>query len=110
MATERGQPDPTHTQRQHNREQPRRLPQKHHPYWSGEELRPSRLRSWAAPFLLGLAYDLRLVQAARDAENAWLVRLSPIGRWLLGVAKAPQLEPLHVQTLLVQPNLEIIAY
>jgi hypothetical protein len=38
------------------------------------------------------------------------VRLAPTGRWLLGLAEAPSLEPAGTQTLLVQPNLEIVAY
>jgi hypothetical protein len=82
----------------------------HHPYWSGDSVRPSRLREWAAAFLLGLAYPLRWVQAARDAADEWRVRLSPLGRWLLGVGEQPTPEPAFKQTLLVQPNLEIIAY
>ncbi len=53
---------------------------------------------------------MRLVQAARDGDGGWVVRLSPTGRWLLGLAEAPSLESAHTQTLLVQPNLEIIAF
>jgi hypothetical protein len=82
----------------------------HHPFWTGEGVRPSRRQPWVAAFLLGLAYDLRLVQAARDAGNFWAVRLSPLGRWLLGDGDQPRLQPAHAQTLLVQPNLEIVAY
>jgi hypothetical protein len=82
----------------------------HHPYWSGEEMRPSRRRPWVSAFVLGLAYDLRLVQTTRTAENNWAVRLSPLGRWLLGLAAQPAVDPAHAQSLLVQPNLEIIAY
>ncbi len=82
----------------------------HHPYWSAESLRPSRRRPWVETFLLGVAYHLRLVQTARDGAGGWLVRLSPTGRWLLGTAAAPSLESAHTQTLLVQPNLEIIAF
>jgi len=82
----------------------------HHPFWTGEDVRPSRRQPWVPSFVLGLAYDLRLVQAARDAGNHWAVRLSPIGRWLLGETEEPRLQPAHVQTLLVQPNLEIVAY
>jgi hypothetical protein len=37
------------------------------------------------------------------------VRLSPLGRWLVGGGEAPEL-PSFAQTLLVQPNLEILAY
>ena len=81
-----------------------------HPYWMNESLRPSRQKPWLATFLLGLAYQLRLVQATRDAGETWRVRLSPTGRWLLGLAEAPNLETVYTQTLLVQPNLHIVAY
>jgi hypothetical protein len=63
-----------------------------------------------AAFVVGLAYDLRLVQTTRTAENTWAVRLSPLARWLLGLASQPAVDPAHAQSLLVQPNLEIIAY
>jgi hypothetical protein len=81
----------------------------HHPYWTGEALRPSRLQPWFETFLLGIAYQMRLVQARRD-EDGWLVRLSPAGRWLLGLGDAPLLDSGYQQTLMVQPNLEIVAY
>ncbi len=81
-----------------------------HPYWKNESLRPSRQKPWLAAFLLGVAYQLRLVQAVRGEEGAWRVRLSPTGRWLLGLGEAPNLETVHTQTLLVQPNLQIVAY
>jgi hypothetical protein len=82
----------------------------HHPYWVGESLRPSRHNPWVGSFLLGVAYHLRLVQAARDASSDWQVRLAPLGRWLLGKADAPVAEPVYPQTLLMQPNLEVVAY
>jgi hypothetical protein len=82
----------------------------HHPYWKNEELRPSRQLPWLETFLLGVAYHLRLVQVARAGDGGWLVRLAPTGRWLLGLADQPDLETVYTQTLLVQPNLEIIAY
>ena len=81
-----------------------------HPYWADESRRPSRRGPWVETFLLGVAYHLRLVQAVCDPSGAWGVRLSPAGRWLLGLAEAPALEIAYTQTLLVQPNLEIIAY
>jgi hypothetical protein len=81
-----------------------------HPYWASESLRPSRQRPWLETFLLGVAYHLRLVQAVRGADDAWRVRLAPAGRWLLGLGEAPNLETVYTQTLLVQPNLQIIAY
>ncbi|MGH7226773.1 MAG: helicase-associated domain-containing protein, partial [Gemmataceae bacterium] len=81
-----------------------------HPYWTSESLRPSRQKPWLETFLLGVAYPLRLVQAVRGEDDEWHVRLSPTGRWLLGLGEAPNLETVHTQTLLVQPNLQIIAY
>src|SRR5262249_23211779 len=72
--------------------------QQHHPYWQNEHLRPSRLGSWAPAFLLGLAHQLRLVQAAKDAEGEWLVRLSPLGRTLMGLGEPPALDTPFKQT------------
>ncbi|HZY87880.1 MAG TPA: helicase-associated domain-containing protein [Gemmataceae bacterium] len=82
----------------------------HHPYWKGESVRPSQQQPWLGTFLLGVAYHLRVMQAARDEAGEWLVRLSPTGRWLLGLAEAPAPAAVYTQTLLVQPNLEVIAY
>jgi hypothetical protein len=81
-----------------------------HPFWASEDLRPSRLGAWVETFLLGVAYPLRLVQAAREDGGGWLVRLSPTGRWLLGLAPPPPERAAFPRTLLVQPNLEIVAY
>jgi hypothetical protein len=82
----------------------------HHPYWSGDGVRPSRLRDWASTFLLGVAFQMRWVQAARTTSGSWLVRLSPLGRWMLGVGEQPAQDAPYSQTLFVQPNLEIVAY
>jgi hypothetical protein len=82
----------------------------HHPFWMHEDLRPSRRRSWMPAFILGLAHQLRFVQVAKDNRQEWVVRLSPLGRWLMGLGAAPTLDPIYKQTLLVQPNLEIVAY
>jgi hypothetical protein len=84
--------------------------QENHPYWKGESVRPSQRRSWLPGFLLGLAQSLRIVQATKAPGGDWLVRLSPVGRWLLGLEDAPLAPPSFPQTLLVQPNLEIVAY
>jgi hypothetical protein len=104
----------------------------HHPYWggSGEEQERESVTEWdgesageraatlslshsptlpLSHFLLGLAYPLRLVQSVKDAAGGHLVRLSPLGRWALGLGEPPTL-PSFPQTLLVQPNLEILAY
>jgi hypothetical protein len=76
-----------------------------HPYWHGEP----PVACGLAAFLLGLAHPLRLVQVAQDAKKHWLVRLSSLGRWLLGFGPLP-VAPVFPQTILVQPNLEILAY
>jgi hypothetical protein len=80
-----------------------------HPYWAGEDVRPSRRQPWVESFLLGVAYHLKLVQATRPGGEA-LVRLSPTGRWLLGLGECPPAPGAYPQTLLVQPNLEVVAY
>src|SRR5262249_1053473 len=83
----------------------------HHPYWSGAAPRSLQRQAWVAKFLLGLAYQLRLLQAAEDAAGGeWVVRLSPLGRWVLGLSAAPTGTVPIAQTLLVQPNLEIVVY
>jgi hypothetical protein len=79
---------------------------KHHPYWKGSAEQPVGM----VPFLLGVAYLLRLVQARPGPRGKTLVRLSPTGRWVLGLADKPPPPPSFPQTLLVQPNLEILAY
>ncbi|MCI0640362.1 MAG: helicase-associated domain-containing protein [Gemmataceae bacterium] len=61
-------------------------------------------------FLLGIAYPLRLLQAARSANGEYWVRVSPMGRWILGCHANPPPAVHFPQTLLVQPNLEILAY
>jgi hypothetical protein len=63
-----------------------------------------------ARFLLGVAYPLRLLQAAKDSAGNRVVRLSPLGRWVLGLTQEPGDYGTFAQTLLVQPNLEILAY
>ncbi len=82
----------------------------HHPYWSGANPGPSGQQSWIPAFVLGLAHPLRLVQAAKDSSGKWLIRLSPLGRWMLGIAETPSVAAPYAQTLLVQPNLEIVVY
>jgi hypothetical protein len=84
--------------------------QVHHPYWEGDSLRPSRQAPWLEQFLLGVAYPLRLVQVGREPSGSVWVRLSPLGRWLTGQAAEAPPETAYPQTLLVQPNLEIVAF
>jgi hypothetical protein len=82
-----------------------------HPFWNGSSDRTIRQRAIAGlvTFLLGLAFQLRMLQATKNGKD-WVIRLSPLGRWLLGLGDAPTAPPAYPQTVLVQPNLEIIAY
>lgn len=91
----------------------------HHPFWntpSARDERPGNARkaieksAGVANFLLGVAYPLRLLQAGKESKGGWVVRLSALGRWLLGFAGKPPAAATFSQTLLVQPNLEILAY
>jgi hypothetical protein len=80
----------------------------HHPSWAGtlpEGSERDRGTAWAVSFLLGVAYPLQLVEVAGE-----LVRLSPLGRHLLADGPEPPPPPAFPQTLLVQPNAEILAY
>lgn len=78
-----------------------------HPFWSHKPPKEAGI----AAFLLGLAQTLRIVQACKLPDGAGhAVRLSPMGRWMLGLADSPPPIPEFPQTLLVQPNLEILAY
>jgi hypothetical protein len=76
-----------------------------HPAWKGKK--PATIG--VAAFLLGIAYSLRLVQANK-AAGGWVIRCTPLARWLFGVAKHPPKLAAFQQTLLVQPNLEVLAY
>lgn len=78
----------------------------HHPYWTSGT--PSDAKGLEV-FLLGLAYSLGMVQATKEADG-WLVRLSALGRWILGLSETAPGVPAFPQTLLVQPNHEILAY
>lgn len=84
----------------------------HHPSWAGtlpKEAEKTRGRAWVEAFLLGVAYPLRLIEAAH-AEGGWVVRLADLGRHLLAGGPEPATPPAFTQTLLVQPNAEVLAY
>lgn len=60
-------------------------------------------------FLEGWAYSWQLTQLHKDAEGNKVVRLSPLGRHLFGLAPPPSPSEFY-RTILIQPNLEMIAY
>jgi hypothetical protein len=83
-----------------------------HPNWQGslpkEEVK-TRGQAWVEAWLVGVALPLRFVEAA-PAEGCWKVRLTDIGRWLFNGGPDPIPTPIVAQSLLVQPNAEILAY
>jgi hypothetical protein len=81
-----------------------------HPLWREDRRRPAKERGWLKTVLLGVAYQFRILQATKGAEGDWLIRLSAWGRWLLGFSAEPPRSATYPQTLLVQPNHEIIVY
>jgi hypothetical protein len=84
----------------------------HHPSWAGT-LTPAATKDrgagWVSAFLLGVAYPLQLVEAAPN-DDGWVIRLSAFGRHLFANGPEPAAAPTFPQTLLVQPNAEILAY
>jgi hypothetical protein len=84
----------------------------HHPSWAGtlpKDAANDHGQAWVEGFLLGVAYPLRLVEAMAG-ESGWRVQLSDLGRHLLAGGPEPSPPPAFPQTLLVQPNAEVLAY
>jgi hypothetical protein len=79
----------------------------HHPTWAAVLPQNAKERGaeWVRGFLLGVAYPLGVVEVTGE-----LVRLSAFGRHLLFGEKEPPAPPAYPQTLLVQPNAEVLAY
>jgi hypothetical protein len=79
----------------------------HHPSWAAvlPEGTSDKGAAWVRGYLLGLAYPLGLVEVSGE-----LLRLSAFGRHLLLGEPEPPAPPGFPQTLMVQPNAEIIAY
>ncbi len=79
----------------------------HHPSWAGV-IPPDvtdKGAGWVRGYLLGVAYPLGLVEVSGE-----YVRLSAFGRYLLLGDAEPPAPPAFPQTLLVQPNAEVLAY
>ena len=84
----------------------------HHPSWAGT-LPPESHKdyglAWVDGFLFGVAYPLRLVEVIENTDGK-RVRLSDLGRELLAGGPEAASPPAFPQTLLVQPNAEVLAY
>lgn len=83
----------------------------HHPSWqNGLDSEAQQLRGtpWVQSLLLGVFYPLGIVEVVEREKRS--IRLSAFGRHLFaGGPKVPE-APAFPQTLMVQPNAEIIAY
>lgn len=80
----------------------------HHPSWAGvipAEAAGDKGAGWVRSYLLGVAYSLGITEVSRE-----FVRLSELGRHLLLGDPEPRTPPTFPQTLMVQPNAEILAY
>jgi len=80
----------------------------HHPNWAASIPKSEtndRGAKWIANWLFAIAYPLQLIEVSDD-----LVRLTALGRFQIGSGPHPTAPQLYPQTLLVQPNAEIIAY
>jgi hypothetical protein len=92
-----------------------------HPLWTGvadpigalrqRESRGKLADEWANAFLLGPLFQVRAVEvSAPTPDGGPLVRLSPLGKRLLRAGASEPADPPTLQTLLVQPNHQMIVY
>jgi hypothetical protein len=86
----------------------------HHPYWRSQRSQSDATLLHQDPtggtiFLLGIAYQMQLVQVRKQSDQSYQVRLTRLGRWLLESGKPPVV-PGFPKTMLVQPNLEVLLY
>jgi hypothetical protein len=81
-----------------------------HPGLSAEHSKHTNLaEQWITTLFLGIAYPARLVEAAKH-DGQWWFRLGDLGRHLLQRGPAPELSHNFQQTMIVQPNGEMIVY
>ncbi|MGL6094804.1 MAG: hypothetical protein ACRC7O_03235, partial [Fimbriiglobus sp.] len=107
----------------------------HHPAWGGslpKESTTNRGRGWVEAYILGVAFPLGLIETAKsvsvsgknepgseilDTATAtatlsptFFLRLTDLGRHLLAGKAEPAAAPAFPQTLVVQPNAEVLAW
>ena len=83
-----------------------------HPSWAGtlpKDAVKDHGAGWVTAFLFGVAYPLRLVESI-PGDMGPVVRLTDFGKHLFNGAPEPIAPHAFPQTLLVQPNAEILAY
>lgn len=83
----------------------------HHPNWAGGLPKEAQKQSgtpWVEAFLLAVAVPLRVAEGVKG--EGWQFRLTDFGRHLLACGPEPAPVPAFPQTLLVQPNAEVLVY
>ncbi|MCU0704110.1 MAG: helicase-associated domain-containing protein [Fimbriiglobus sp.] len=83
----------------------------HHPSWSGvlpKEAHGNRGVGWVETLLAAVLFPLRLVEVC--TEGGFSARLTDLGQHLFADGPKPADPPDFPQTLLVQPNAEVVAY
>ncbi len=80
-----------------------------HPSWTSILPELAQAEAWLQAFFLGVAFPLRLVEVVPETSPP-LIRLSDLGEHLLRGQPEPALQQPFPQTLLVQPNAELIVY
>ncbi|CAN5620380.1 hypothetical protein BH11PLA2_BH11PLA2_19480 [soil metagenome] len=84
----------------------------HHPHWSGmlpKDSAKSVSGNWVENYFLGVLVPLRIVEVVLH-EDTYAYRLGDLGRHLLANEPLPAVAPAFPQTLLVQPNAEVLVY
>jgi hypothetical protein len=72
--------------------------------------RATLCRSWVRGFVLGSLYQVGLVEVADLTSSSPMVRLTPLGRQFVGLPATMAPPVKFPQSLLVQPNHQIIVY
>ncbi len=81
-----------------------------HPWWSSTGLRPSRKKPFLETWLAGIIWPMGLVEMAKGKEGQLLFRLSESGRLVMSGTNGDQETRVVPKMLLIQPNLEIMAF
>ncbi len=83
---------------------------RNHPGWSGAGVRPSRKKPFLETWLAGIVWPMGLVEMAKGKEGQLLFRLSELGWLVLSGAMGDPETRVVPKMLLIQPNLEIMAF
>jgi hypothetical protein len=81
-----------------------------HPSWSAKlKKKAEQATAWLERLFLGVGYPLRLIEAVQE-PSGWWFRLADVGRHLLMDERPPNLAHEFLQTLIVQPNGEMVVF